>query len=871
MKALIPKTVLPETIAEPNALVSYYSTNVLYPKIGPLAVNRQVKIIARLLRDYAATINLVGITKDYEKKYGNPVQILQQPKVWLKEEIVFEPILNNKNNYLKSFVVELSEFRSPSNGISSISEMSKSANTRNDIANNDRLPSTRIHPIVVSGGSRGNSTINAVSDIKEGELFLVKDRVVAKPLSVEFMMKREDLDIQLDEREPVQIKKSDLVKMADAQERAFKLGNIMHGLSQVNAIIPEMMESNLINVKGNLLNETLRNSQNFHEKIADILADRFEVDNNRLKKIASLIDQAIAYLKALGLEDNDFIKKYGSNVNFRKKVQKFIIGKIDKVKPIDNKRIPLPDESDVMKSREWAFKRNEKLELFIKKPVLKGPFNAEAVSPNSELTITESQFESQFESSNTAQSTAVNRSDEQSVFTSDRFKQELSNMTESGVMDENSFNNESTLLETLRERRRETINRTLANISSENESQLSRGYIRGRNASRSYLTKGKDPEFATTELSFQVVTPVDVKISLESINLVWAPHIPSPFIGLHRIVRRHKRLAEREYITQNYVIDPVRPIEEYDTQFIEKELGIRGRHRYQTGSFNFPLDSTFQTGGWELDLAASKVDFRNGTGDDYNWNEAWNWDDLENWDTYFQSLALEGNYINGVAVLETTDPEFFNRGFFTFRFAMRRLSDASKAALRVYANDQEVAAAEKRAVESRARQYAKLKQDELIQKYSNQLNLREEAFDALIHRVFQGQDSEYYSYYKEIIRTCIDWDSSGMHFEANNTVGLPYPEYSRSHFMNCVGIRFILPISKNAEQNFVDTLLENGSDYYKESIEKVQKLTNDYRDLLKGFQENSPEKLLLDSYSKEVVIGKHLEAIISNHPFTDKE
>lgn len=868
MKASIPKAVLPETIADPNALISYYSTNVLYPKIGPLAVNRQVRIIARLLRDYAASIKLIDRTKEFEKKYLNPVQVLKQPKDWLKEEIVFEPVLNNSNLYLKSFVVDLSEFRSPSSGITVIPDDKPSAQFNSNVTDNTNTLPSGIHPIIIAEG-RGNPAINAVSDIKEGELLLVKDRVVARPLSIEFMMKREDL--QVDEGQPVKIRNSDLEKMADAQERAYKLGNIMHGLSQVNAIVPEMIDSNLINTGGNLLTEDLRNGQNHFDKIAGILADKFDVDNERLKKAASLIDQAIAYLEALGLENNDFIKRYRSSPTIRKKVQKFIIGKIDLVKPIDNRRIPLPDESNITQSREWAFQRGEKLELFIKKPVLKGPFSAEAVSPNSELNITESQFENRFERSDTAQSTAINRSDEQSVFISDRFKQELSNMTESGMMDETSFSNESTLLETLRERRRETINRTLANISSENENQLTQGFVSGRNSSRSYLTRGKDREFATTELSFQVVTPVDVKVSLESVNLVWAPHIPSPFIGLHRIIRRHRRLAERDYITQNYVIDPVRPIIEYEQQIIEKELGIRGKHRYQTGSFSFPLDSTFQTGGWELDLPASKVDYRNGTGDDYNWNEAWNWDDLENWDTYFQSLALEGNRITGVAVLETTDPEFFNRGFFTFRFVMSRMTEASKAALRVYANDQEVAAAEKRAVESRARQYAKLKQDELIQKYTNRLNLREEAFDALINQVFQGQDPEYYSYYKEIIRTCIDWNSTGMHFEANNTVGLPYPEYSRSHFMNCIGVRFILPILPNAEQNFIDTLLENGSDYYKESVETVQKLTNDYRELLKGFRENSPEKLILDSYSKEVVIGRHLEAIISNHPFTDKE
>ncbi|MFB9058040.1 hypothetical protein ACFFU9_14945 [Mariniflexile ostreae] len=870
MKAIIPKAVLPETISEPNALVSYYTTNVLYPKIGPLAINRQVKVIARLLRDYASSINLIDMTRDFEKKYKKPVQVIQQPKNWLKEEIKFEPILGNTNHYLKSFVVELSEFSAPINTISEVIDKKASLQFSEDRTEVKKMAYSRGLPIIVSKDVEGDSRIRALSDMKEGDLLAMKNRVIARPLSMDQLMRSDDLNIRMDGDEPVKMKTSDLNKMADTQERAYKLGNIMHGLSHLNAVMPEMIAANLINVKGDLLGASLKKAD-YLDNIIKALADRYEVDDHRLKAIAKLIDQAIAYLEALGLENDPLIKRYRENLEFQRKVQKFVIGKIDQAKPIDNERIPLPDEAEVTKSREWAFQRGEKLELFIKKPVLKGPFSAEAVSPNSELTITESQFESQFQSTTAVQSTAMNRSDEQAVFTSDRFKQELSNMTESGVMDEASFSSESTLLETLRERRRETINRTLANISSENENQLTQGYVRGRNSSRSYTTRGKDPEYATTELSFQVVTPVDVKVSLESINLVWAPQIPSPFISLHRIIRRQRWLAEREYIAQNYTIDPVRPIVEYEEQVITKELGINGRSRYQTGSFSFPLDSTFQTGGWELYLPGSKVDFRNGTGDDYNWNETWNWDDLENWDTYFKSLELEGNLINGVAVLETTDPETFNKGFFTFRFVVRRMTEASKAALRVYANDQAVTAAEKRAIESRARQYAKLKQEELIQKYTNRLNLREEAFDALIAQVFQGQEPEHFSYYKEILRTCIDWNASGMHFEANTTVGLPYPEYSRSHFMNCVGVRFILPILRSAEQNFIDTLLKNGNDYYKSSIETVQKLTNNYRDLLEGFRENAPDKLVLDRYSKEVVIGKHLEAIISNHPFTDRE
>jgi hypothetical protein len=201
---------------------------------------------------------------------------------------------------------------------------------------------------------------------------------------------------------------------------------------------------------------------------------------------------------------------------------------------------------------------------------------------------------------------------------------------------------------------------------------------------------------------------------------------------------------------------------------------------------------------------------------------------------------------------------------------MRRLSEASRAELRAYAAEQASAEAERRAVYSRARQYAKLRRDELIAYYGNSLDLREEAFTALITNVFQGLNPGDYGYYQEIIRSSINWDNATMHFEANLAPGLPYPEFSRSHFMNSSAIRFILPIIRGAEDAFFEALENNGSTYYKESAKKVREFTDAYRKRVEDLKEIDSPLLVLDEYTREMIMGRHLEAVLSNHPFANE-
>lgn len=298
-------------------------------------------------------------------------------------------------------------------------------------------------------------------------------------------------------------------------------------------------------------------------------------------------------------------------------------------------------------------------------------------------------------------------------------------------------------------------------------------------------------------------------------------------------------------------------------------MAIAGSNTFQSKTFKFPIPAQHIGDGWELDKESTTIAYRNGTSDDYNWTDRPNWDDLENWDVYFKTLRLEGNNVAGEAVLETTDPELLNKGFFVFEFQMRRLSDRCRAELRAYASEQASAELERRAVFSRARQYGELRKDELIARYAQNLDLREEAFTALIKNVFVSFTEQHLSFYKEIIRSCINWNDVTMHFDNNRSNNIPFAEYRRSHFMNAPGIRFILPIIKSAEDIFFETIRKNGNNYYESAITDIQNYTNGYRNRVEELKASNSNELILDEYTRDIVIGRHLEAVMSNHPFAE--
>ena len=72
----------------------------------------------------------------------------------------------------------------------------------------------------------------------------------------------------------------------------------------------------------------------------------------------------------------------------------------------------------------------------------------------------------------------------------------------------------------------------------------------------------------------------------------------------------------------------------------------------------------------------------------------------------------------------------------------------------------------------------------------------------LVKRVFQGTNPDHVSYWREILRSSVEWSRVAMRMEPAMS-SLAYPHLPPSHFMNAQGIRFILPILRSAEEGLL--------------------------------------------------------------------
>ena len=125
------------------------------------------------------------------------------------------------------------------------------------------------------------------------------------------------------------------------------------------------------------------------------------------------------------------------------------------------------------------------------------------------------------------------------------------------------------------------------------------------------------------------------------------------------------------------------------------------------------------------------------------------------------------------------------------------------------------------------------------------------------------------SYWREILHSCVDWSAAGMRFEPAAMDATAYPQLPPSHFMNAQGVRFILPVHRSAEGAFFDALEGGAGSYFKEAATKVRAFVDGYRKIVEEAKANEPDKLVLDQYASEIVLGRHLEAVLSEHPFAE--
>jgi hypothetical protein len=879
MKAQVPAANLPTRMAVDNRLTSIYSTHVLIPKLGPIATQRYTKLYARLLKDLAAALELIHAAQAYAKTYRKPVAIPAPPAKSSQRDFRFRPLLGGGNDYQTFYIAGLLPFASPRPG-----NAYRLAKTMTNGTEQRSFAASK--PAKAVAKTAAPSTADA-----SGELQFKATH--AWPTEVTQLMRNDPVFEVADGRmiinsiTPDQYLTSGTIRQsvmqwaktgkgivdADSMQREVvsattgaSLAQILHGIAQPNAVIEDLLAAGALNASGRWLGKELAKAEDVPETVATLLGKYVgTISKDRRDGLDPLLEQALALLLKLGANGASLLDRLRKDAHLRARLFAYLIGRIDRLGGIDVGPTPLPDDTVIVGSREWAFRRTERLSIAVGTPTLRGPFATEAVAPASKLVLSESNVQEVVSFSTQGSTHSRTQASESANFSAATFRQALAHMSEEGINSEGAFSQETTLFDSLRERRREAIERTLTQVSSSNEQRSGTVTRSVTSQSRSYTTRGKDAVHATTEVSFQVAAPVDVEVRLEDVGLVWCPRLPSPFIALHRLITEHEQESRADYIAQNFVSDPARPPEYYETTTFRHEIGIDGNRSPQVISFNIPIPSQFMD--WTLDDDACIADYRNGTSADYQEYDRWNWDDLENWNVRFVSIQRIAGVVTGSAVFSTTDTEILNRGFITIDIVMKRLTEDSRAAIAAFDLDHQEAAAQRRAVEVRAKQYARLRRDELIEQYEGSLELREEAFSGLVRTVFQGGYASHLSYWREILRSCIDWSAAGMRFEPADMNAMAYTHLPPSHFMNAQGIRFILPIHRSAEDAFFEALKGGAGTYFQKAAAKVCAYVDGYRKIVEEAKASEPDKLVLDQFASELVLGRHLEAVLSEHPF----
>jgi hypothetical protein len=202
------------------------------------------------------------------------------------------------------------------------------------------------------------------------------------------------------------------------------------------------------------------------------------------------------------------------------------------------------------------------------------------------------------------------------------------------------------------------------------------------------------------------------------------------------------------------------------------------------------------------------------------------------------------------------------QGYVTITIPVLRYDQATVNALAQYRLQMRDYELQTEALAAQAVQYAAIKQREFIERHERLTVLNRIVFDALMRRVCMSLSRPQASYYKEIIRRCLDWTGAKIEFEPGRMDDLEFPDYPSDHFVNSPGVRFFLPVIRTAETNFFDTLMACGTFHVRLSVENARNAINGARARIQGAG-TAVERL--DQFSTEMVLGEHIEAVMSDH------
>lgn len=811
----LPESVFPLQLDEENALRVPYNTNLLFPTLGPAVATRYVSRFARVIEDLAVAATILDRVRRFKLRYG------RLPELPTRTAPI-DPYVAKTSGYMEAFVKPVRELFETPVALTSL-------------------------PLGVTGSKPAFGPDHGAR--AKG----AKGRRKASPAP----------GTRLDE-------------VPSSQREGLEGAALLEALAVPSMVLQDLHTAGVIRSAGaviidaELLADATKLPVALTARLAALVVSSTEADA-AIAAAAPLVQQALRQVDLsadIGLAD-----LYKADASFRTNLARYLLSRMDprRTRPgpiVKAGGLQLPADEGMTISREWALQRHEELVLALGKPVLRGPIGATSVAPRSKRVHTETETRTIIDER--SRSTREQRRTQQSQgsLSAERFRQSLDNLSEVGIASASSFSNDSTLLSTLSEQRRSAIDSVVREISSANEETTLRRSELVTGRSTEYTTEGKDEHRATTELAFQVVVPVDASVRLRGFGLAWCPRVISPFLKLHGVIAAFEADQKAAYIAQHYVPLPVKPALKTDTRTEVFEVQIDGDDPINTKTFSRTFELTDPNSF--IDLDGITAVHRNGAYADFDWNERWNLDDLEKATARVSGLALsaDGKRLTGTAVLETTDPEFFNRSFVTITVPILTFTDETVAALAAHEQAQQERSFKEAEVRSRAAQLAALKRDELIASYESRISLQSEAFRALIRRVFADANKEELSLIEELVYRCIRWDDASIEYESQPMDHLPYPQLPPDHFMNCPAIRFFLPIAANAEALLFETFAKSGQSYHETSASRVLEVLGDARSMAKSVSPDGTKSL--DSFPTEIIIGRHLEAVLSHSEFSTR-
>ena len=636
-------------------------------------------------------------------------------------------------------------------------------------------------------------------------------------------------------------------------ERIENYKNILSGISKKNVAISSLVDNNfMLGNEGVVTKKFLSVSRD--EQIV-IMVDSFVGAAESVEMSNQTFEFSMEMTRKI-LQNNTILSKYNEKiVEIATILTANFFNKYDIVDPADHIK--------VIQSCEWAFLRTERVTLDLQRPLFRGPLNVNCVSPKSELTLTET--ESRITTSGAR--TLITSSDDLAEYNSisSEIKSKLGILFDYGSNLGQTMSEEGYTQDNMKSEKRSRVESALRKVSQQNSTMTVSTQTLSFSEIREYNTEGKDPKFATSELSFEVFSPVKVNHYLDDIGAVWSPRIKNPFADLRANLTEYYDKTYSDYIQENYVIDPKEPIPSYSSvdRVTRDTTHIDGAGTH-TETVTFKLTtheiSTGHLFGEDIQLEFHQdCDwYENEYDEDDRWMkiERVDWHGGYSWVDVTVKYNLTSHWYNQpdrtwikVSIDKWKETEAYRQEMKEFKQTVEKTNPARRNAIKV-----------------QARKYAALKRDELIRKYEGNIDqLKDYAFTSLIKKMFSNMN-ENWSYCFGIIRTCIDWNKSRIDPEPCSIEDLYETVLSPYHFLNVQAVRFFLPLNVGAEAIFFDMMRNVADTTWRSLFNTVEKYINDQRE---AFKELPEAKRLIDSYDSEFVLGRHLEAVLSNKTFAE--